>query len=445
MTSRVSHTMESLQARLLAGRRRRGVAVFPILIPALLCVWCVFAQDPNPAGVTMTRFHASEYAPGQPLEIMLLLEAAGAPPITALGIRETIPEEWHMMEVRGIDGQPPAVHPEPGAGPWLEFIWITPPPMPHRFVYTVWIPESEGGARQVSGDIEYRLHDGPYHVGPVVTVLQGPERPDPTILLRGDNPLILRVGDPWSDPGYTALDHKNADITSRVAVSGVVDTTRPGEYRLLYRVSSEDGTQHAETVRIVRVVADPETPAPPPTPPSRPAPPGTVYPGGRELSNPIATGTREKPLAPDFAPPLAPDVSVPKREMDFPDLSGYRPVPVEPSVETDGRDARPAARAEAVPDDSALPRDRPYAGRPRMPDPPPTLAEQAPSPREAAPLEPLNGDQTAGAQETASFPEPQGVRTGMTGRTVIAGMAVVCLAGFGVAFFARTRTPRNRK
>jgi hypothetical protein len=75
----------------------------------------------------------------------------------------------------------------------------------------------------------------------------------PIIQLAGGNRTIT-VGDTWSDPGYTATDDTDGNITDQVEVSGTVDTTKPGSYPITYSVSDAAGNE-ATATRIVTVLS----------------------------------------------------------------------------------------------------------------------------------------------------------------------------------------------
>lgn len=66
----------------------------------------------------------------------------------------------------------------------------------------------------------------------------------PVITLTGGN-RTLTVGDTWVDPGYTATDETDGDLTDDVQVSGTVDTTKAGSYQVVYTV--EDATGNVGT------------------------------------------------------------------------------------------------------------------------------------------------------------------------------------------------------
>ena len=76
----------------------------------------------------------------------------------------------------------------------------------------------------------------------------------PTLTLSGANPLSLNVGAQFVEPGYTATDAEDGNITSRVVVSGSVNTAVAGTYTLTYSVTDNGGLSASKT-RTVNVVA----------------------------------------------------------------------------------------------------------------------------------------------------------------------------------------------
>ena len=69
----------------------------------------------------------------------------------------------------------------------------------------------------------------------------------------GDNPLVHEAGTPFVDPGVTASDTVDGDITATVSVTGTVDVSAPGTYTLTYHVVNS-GSMSASTSRTVAVV-----------------------------------------------------------------------------------------------------------------------------------------------------------------------------------------------
>jgi hypothetical protein len=76
----------------------------------------------------------------------------------------------------------------------------------------------------------------------------------PVITLEGDNPMTLEVGTPYEEPGYTATDVCDGDLTENVVLAGTVDANVVGSYILSYNVSDWIGNPAQEQIRTVNVV-----------------------------------------------------------------------------------------------------------------------------------------------------------------------------------------------
>ena len=76
----------------------------------------------------------------------------------------------------------------------------------------------------------------------------------PTIVLEGDDPMIVELGGTYTEPGFTATDDEDGDISANVIVDDSdVNTNEIDEYEVSYTVTDEAGNV-GTTTRIVRVV-----------------------------------------------------------------------------------------------------------------------------------------------------------------------------------------------
>ena len=73
----------------------------------------------------------------------------------------------------------------------------------------------------------------------------------PTITLRGNSTITINQGASWHDPGFTARDAKGNDLTGRVNVSGYVNISVAGTYRISYSVSDNWGNKGYATRNVV--------------------------------------------------------------------------------------------------------------------------------------------------------------------------------------------------
>ncbi len=82
----------------------------------------------------------------------------------------------------------------------------------------------------------------------------GPDTVAPVIARLGASPMTVSLNGQFIDPGVTASDDRDGDITANVITSGFVDTTTLGSYVLTYDVSDAAGNAAITIDRTVNVV-----------------------------------------------------------------------------------------------------------------------------------------------------------------------------------------------
>lgn len=75
----------------------------------------------------------------------------------------------------------------------------------------------------------------------------------PVIALKGESELTLLAGMTFEDPGATATDILDGDISEKIVVSDLPDMNTVGTYRVKYTVCAEDGTEAEPCYRTVTV------------------------------------------------------------------------------------------------------------------------------------------------------------------------------------------------
>jgi hypothetical protein len=88
-----------------------------------------------------------------------------------------------------------------------------------------------------------------------VTVTAKPDTVKPVITLNGSASMSIVQGSTFTDPGATATDDRDGNITSKVAVWGRVNTATLGTYTLIYFVQDAAGNFATEKTRTVTVTA----------------------------------------------------------------------------------------------------------------------------------------------------------------------------------------------
>ena len=74
----------------------------------------------------------------------------------------------------------------------------------------------------------------------------------PNIILNGDGEITLEYGEEYKEPGFSASDNYDGDITSKVMVKNTINTKKSGTYKITYKVSDSSGN-YVATKRMVHV------------------------------------------------------------------------------------------------------------------------------------------------------------------------------------------------
>lgn len=123
------------------------------------------------------------------------------------------------------------------------------------------------------GVVTYTVADTAGNVTTVERTIRYDDIITPVLTLKGGN-VTITEGNKYTEPGYTAIDNCDGDITSLVTVEGSVDTGKTGTYTLTYTVTDSYGNS-ATAKRTVTVNPKPEPEFVPPT--TVPDGPKTVY------------------------------------------------------------------------------------------------------------------------------------------------------------------------
>jgi hypothetical protein len=76
----------------------------------------------------------------------------------------------------------------------------------------------------------------------------------PVITLFGGSNFSINNNETYTDPGFSAIDNVDGNITTNVTISGTVDTSIPGTYTLTYDVTDTAGNPAIQKTRTVTVV-----------------------------------------------------------------------------------------------------------------------------------------------------------------------------------------------
>lgn len=112
--------------------------------------------------------------------------------------------------------------------------------------------------------IKYMVEDSYGNKSEVIRSVTVADTVTPSITIAGDDIVYVKLGDTYNDPGFTATDNVDGDITANVVIGGDLDTSKIGLYKVKYEVSDATGNK-AEAYRTVYVyekqaVANPVNP-----------------------------------------------------------------------------------------------------------------------------------------------------------------------------------------
>ncbi|MDE0821754.1 MAG: DUF5011 domain-containing protein, partial [Opitutales bacterium] len=108
--------------------------------------------------------------------------------------------------------------------------------------------------------LNYKVEDSAGNMGQTTRTVKVIDTTPPIIDLKGGNVVRIDVGFTYLEPGFSAMDSTDGDLTERVVVtSPAIDTSRSGIYEVEYDVNDENGNVAEKTIRTV-VVRHPELP-----------------------------------------------------------------------------------------------------------------------------------------------------------------------------------------
>lgn len=73
----------------------------------------------------------------------------------------------------------------------------------------------------------------------------------PSIELFGDKIVTLKIGDKYEEQGAIAMDNVDGDITSKIKITGKVDTSKKGEYTIKYTVKDSSNNKASVSRKII--------------------------------------------------------------------------------------------------------------------------------------------------------------------------------------------------
>ncbi len=106
--------------------------------------------------------------------------------------------------------------------------------------------------------VTYQVTDSSGNTAKITRTITKEDKTKPSITLKGNQNQTIYLGTSWQEPGYTASDNCEGDITNKVVVTGSVNIKKTGSYKITYTVKDNIGNSF-ETYRIIKVINKPVT------------------------------------------------------------------------------------------------------------------------------------------------------------------------------------------
>lgn len=104
---------------------------------------------------------------------------------------------------------------------------------------------------QTEDQVTYRVTDASGNTTEVTRPIEYSDPIAPELTLKGASVIMLRKGKTYAEPGYTAQDNCDGDITQNVTVNGTVNGNKAGTYVLEYTVQDSYGNVTTATRTVI--------------------------------------------------------------------------------------------------------------------------------------------------------------------------------------------------
>jgi len=195
----------------------------------------IFTQTAGGPGIT--GLSNEFYIAGQNARVNIVLDAEPGETPLARFVDLVVPKGWTFAGVGGDTA--PEIVPLSTEGT-VSFGWLRGAPIPASFYVELRVPEAEAAERIISTSVRFTDSNGTEHVSQNERTRLRKDTIAPVITLVGAG-ITLDCQDPFTDPGYTASDNAEGDLTAQVVRTGAVDSAVPGRYTLTYTVSDRSG------------------------------------------------------------------------------------------------------------------------------------------------------------------------------------------------------------
>ena len=105
--------------------------------------------------------------------------------------------------------------------------------------------------KELKDGIHYSVTDSAKNKTEVIRKRSYEDNEMPVIKLKGDETIYISQGKTFTDPGFSAFDNCDGDLTKKVVAKENVNTNKTGDYRITYSVSDSVGNTTFKERKIV--------------------------------------------------------------------------------------------------------------------------------------------------------------------------------------------------
>lgn len=117
--------------------------------------------------------------------------------------------------------------------------------------------------QEKDGVVYYTVEDSSGNKASATRTINYNDPVPPSLTLKGATEMTISAGSDYEEPGWTAEDNADGDLTDKVKVKGSVDIYKAGTYKLSYTVSDQSGnTSTVKRTVTVEAVPQPDTVTP---------------------------------------------------------------------------------------------------------------------------------------------------------------------------------------
>ena len=131
---------------------------------------------------------------------------------------------------------------DPGVKAWDEYLG--------DISENVFISSNVDSSQLGSYEVSYSLEDVDGNTLELIRVVNVVDLDAPVISLAGDSIVYLKLGENYTDPGFSASDNYDGDLTANVTSTNNIDTSKIGVYNINYSVTDSSNNTGTATRKI---------------------------------------------------------------------------------------------------------------------------------------------------------------------------------------------------